>query len=64
MRQKLKIKSGNVKMPESADLREWCSPVENQLNLGSCTAQAGIGIVEYSEKRAYGKHIEGSKLFL
>jgi len=64
MRQKLKIKSGNVKMPESVDLKEWCSPVENQLTLGSCTAQAGIGIVEYFERRAYGKHIEGSRLFL
>jgi len=36
----------------------------NQLTLGSCTAHAGIGIVEYFEKRAYGRHIEGSRLFL
>jgi C1A family cysteine protease len=46
------------------DLREWCSPVENQLSFGSCTANAGIGIVEYFERRAFGKHIEGSRLFL
>lgn len=50
--------SGNV------DLRQWFSPVENQGNIGSCTAHAGIGIVEYFEKRASGKHLEGSRLFL
>jgi C1A family cysteine protease len=61
---KLKLKTGIKKQPSSVDLREWCSPVENQLNLGSCTAQAGVGIVEYFEKRAFGKHIEGSRLFL
>ncbi len=51
-------------LPATIDLRQWCSPIENQLNLGSCTAHAGMGIVEYFERRAYGKHIEGSRLFL
>ena len=46
------------------DVRAWCSPIENQLNLGSCTAQAAVGLLEYFERRAYGKHIEGSRLFL
>lgn len=64
IRQKLKLRSGNNKLPESVDLREWCSPVENQLNIGSCTAQASAGIIEYFEKRAFGKHIEASRLFL
>ena len=48
----------------SADLRAWCSPIENQLNLGSCTAHAGIGMVEYYERRAFGKHVDASRLFL
>jgi len=48
----------------SADLRPWCSPVENQLTIGSCTAHAGIGIVEYFERRAFGKHTDASRLFL
>ena len=46
------------------DLREWCSPVENQLELGSCTAHAAAGMVEYFEKRAFGKHIDASRLFM
>ncbi|MCX7193324.1 MAG: cysteine protease [Proteobacteria bacterium] len=48
----------------SADLRAWCSPVENQQSLGSCTAHAGVGMVEYFERRAFGKHIDASRLFL
>jgi len=35
------------KLPESVDLREWCSPVEDQGRIGSCTAHAGVGIIEY-----------------
>jgi C1A family cysteine protease len=56
--------SKSTLLPESVDLRKWCSPVEDQGQLGSCTAQAGIGIVEYFEKRAYNKRLEGSRLFL
>ena len=48
----------------SVDLRQWCSPIEDQGSLGSCTAQAGAGVVEYFEKRAFGKYIDASRLFL
>ncbi len=51
-------------LPVSMDLKEWCSPIENQGSLGSCTANAGVGMVEYFERRAFGKHIDGSRLFL
>jgi C1A family cysteine protease len=50
--------------PASADLRQWCSPIEDQGNLGSCTANAGAGLLEYFQRRAYGKHLDGSRLFL
>lgn len=53
-----------VSLPDSVDLRAWCSPIENQGSLGSCTAHAGVGIVEYFERRAFGKHIDASRLFL
>ncbi len=51
-------------LPVSVDLRTWCSPIENQLNLGSCTANAGVGMVEYYQRRAYGYDIDASRLFL
>ena len=43
---------------------KWCSPIEDQLTLGSCTAQAGVGLLEYYERRTHGEHIDGSRLFL
>jgi len=46
------------------DLRQWCSPIEDQRDIGSCTANASVGIVEYFERRAFGKHLDGSRLFV
>ncbi|MGZ8227933.1 MAG: C1 family peptidase [Methylococcaceae bacterium] len=51
-------------LPEEVDLRTWCSPIEDQLDLGSCTAQAGIGLIEFYERRAFDAHIDASRLFL
>ncbi len=51
-------------IPSKKDLRNWCSPIENQGSLGSCTAHAGVGLLEYFERRAFGKHIDASRLFL
>jgi C1A family cysteine protease len=50
--------------PKSVDLRPWCSPIEDQSDLGACTAHAGVGLVEYFERRAFGNHIDASRLFL
>ena len=57
-------KPAKANLQHSADLREWCSPIEDQGSLGSCTANAGVGIMEYFERRAFGKHIDASRLFL
>jgi C1A family cysteine protease len=57
-------KQQRSELPVAIDLREWCSPIEDQGELGSCTAHAGVGVVEYFEKRAFGKHIDASRLFL
>ena len=53
-----------LSIPTSIDLRRWCPPVEHQSALGSCTANAGVGLVEYYERRAFGRHIDASRLFL
>lgn len=51
-------------LPKKVNLAEWCSPIEDQGNLGSCTAQAGVGLFEYYQRRAYNEHLDGSRLFL
>ena len=58
------VKTAKASIPPSVDLRAWCPPIENQLSLGSCTANAGVGLIEYYEIRAFGKHIDASRLFL
>lgn len=57
-------KAAKVTLPATVDLRAWCPPIENQGSFGSCTANAGVAIVEYFERRAFGKHIDASRLFL
>ncbi len=61
---KVKAAKTTTKLPAKTDLREWCSPVEDQGNIGSCTANAGCGLVEYFERRAFGRHLDASRLFL
>lgn len=51
-------------MSTKVDLRQYCSPIENQGSLGSCTANAGVGILEYFECRAFSNYINASRLFL
>jgi len=51
-------------LPVSIDLREWCSPIEDQGAIGSCTAHAGAGIIEYYERKSFKRHIDASRLFL
>jgi C1A family cysteine protease len=66
---KMLVKTGAPKLtkttlPTSVSLVKWFSPVEDQGQLGSCTANAGVGMVEYFERRAFGKHTDASRLFL
>ena len=51
-------------LSEPVNLRRWCPPIEDQGPLGSCTAHAAVGIVEYFERRAFNEHIDASRLFL
>lgn len=61
---KTSVLNENASIPPSVDLRKFCSPIENQGELGSCTAHAGVGMIEYFENRAFGKYIDASRLFL
>jgi C1A family cysteine protease len=49
--------------PNVVDLRPYCSPIENQGSLGSCTGQAIAGAIELLNKRS-GKHNDISRLFI
>lgn len=59
-----RLKAAAKKLPAAQDLRKWCSPIEDQGELGSCTANAGVALIEYFERRALGKHLDASRLFL
>jgi C1A family cysteine protease len=66
---KMLVKTGasketKISLPASVSLVKWFSPVEDQEDIGSCTANAGVGMVEYFERRAFGKHTDASRLFL
>jgi len=50
--------------PQSADLREWCSPVEDQRSLGSCTANAATGALEYLQRKFFNSYVDMSRLFV
>lgn len=58
------LKRSGTRRPKAVDLRSWCPPVEDQGSLGSCTSHAGVGLIEYYERRAFGRHVEASRLFL
>src|SRR2546427_632073 len=51
-------------LPTKIDLRTHFSPVEDQGALGSCTANAAVGLLEYFEKRASGRYLNASRLFV
>ena len=52
------------KMPKSVDLRPQCAPVEDQGQLGSCTANALVGNLELLEKKSGRAVTDLSRLFV
>ena len=51
-------------LPPAVDLRAFCSVIEDQGDLGSCTAQAGASMVEYFARRTMARYTDVSRLFL
>lgn len=60
----LEVYPVGMELPKIVDNRKWCAPVENQGSLGSCTAHAAVSMFEYMQKKAEGKHVDGSRLFV
>lgn len=51
-------------LPQQVDLRQWCSPVQDQGELGACTAHAAAAIIEYFENRSFSRSVTASRLFI
>lgn len=55
---------GAVALPSKVDLRQYCSPIDDQQDIGSCTAHAIVGAMEYLELKAGKKLVNLSRLFV
>lgn len=53
-----------VRLPKKVDLRAGCSEVEQQGRLGSCTANALAGNLEFLDKKLDGEYVDVSRLFI
>ncbi len=58
------IKPSFAALPRKIDLRSKCSPIENQLSLGSCTANALAGALEFLERKDGAPLVDLSRLFI
>ena len=56
-------KPAAIALPKTVDLRQYCSPIEDQGQLGSCTGNAIAGLVECLDRKA-GKNLTVSRLFI
>lgn len=58
-------KTSLLDLPVRVDLREFCSVVENQYQVGSCTANSVVGALEFLDKRDGSDDVEDlSRLFV
>ncbi len=48
----------------SMDLRQWDTPIMDQGQLGSCTANAVCGMVQFFQNHTFGKYVPLSRLYL
>lgn len=53
-----------IRIPQKIDLRSYCSDVEDQGRLGSCTANALAGNIEFLDKRPDSTYTDVSRLFI
>jgi len=55
---------GKLRMPSRVDLSEWAGPVQFQGGFNTCNVHVVAGLVAYFEKKAHGREIAASRLFL
>lgn len=53
-----------IRFPRAVDLRQQCSAIESQGSLGSCTAQALAGNLEFLDNMLDKTYIDVSRLFI
>jgi len=58
------LASAGRTLPERVNLQRWCSPVENQRQLNSCTANAAVGALEILERKQGIPQADLSRLFV
>lgn len=56
--------ASSTPLPKRVDLSPGCSPVENQGQLGSCTGNGLVGVMEFLEKKSGAKVVDLSRLFV
>lgn len=54
----------NAVLPASVDLRKWCTRIRDLGTLGASTAFSVVALMEYFERRAFGRQANYSELFL
>jgi len=56
--------TGVKRLASKIDNRKYCSPVKDQGQLGSCTANMAANMYEYMSKRGKSSYVELSRLFI
>lgn len=59
-----KLRKTKILLPKLVDLRPFCSSVEDQEDIGSCSGNAAAGALEYKDKKNDNKYREVSRLFI
>ena len=51
-------------LPATVDLRQYCSPIDDQSNLGSCTGNAIAGAIDLLDRKTHNLQTRVSRLFI
>src|SRR5437763_84892 len=57
-------RTSRKELPNRIDIREYCAPIDDQQGLGTSSAHACIGMIQYFERRSTGRVLRPARLFL